>query len=352
MAEKSTAAKKKPARQQMLEAVAEAEKTVAERREAMASPEEKVEARAAAGAVAAADELSTRGVVQSVGELRSSVGKMLSDLSDRLEEQVARYVQVQRAIAAKEQELREIYEIQRSASTLTALIESHDRQRGQLEADLAAAKERLHREIEQTREDWDQEKTQREAEAKERETAEQKRREREKEEYRYAFNREQQQARDKFADETTKAHKELADRKAQGERELAERERAVAAREEELAGLRQRVEAFPKELDAAVARAVKEAAARQQQDSTSREEILKRESAGEKNVLTTRIASLEHTAKEQADQITKLLQQSEKAYGQVQEIAVRAIEGSANTKQLASLQQLLAEQGRKGQGER
>jgi hypothetical protein len=79
---------------------------------------------------------------------------------------------------------------------------------------------------------------------------------------------------------------------------------------------------------------------------------LKREFAGERNVLTTRIAALEQTAKEQADRIATLLHQAEKAYGQVQEIAVRAIEGSASSKQLANLQQMLAEGARKGPAER
>jgi hypothetical protein len=352
MAEKSTARKKPAPRQQMLEALAETEKSVAERKEAHASPEQKVEARTVATAVAAADDLATRGVLQSVGELKSSIGKMLGELSDRLEEQVVRYVQVQRAIVAKDLELKEIYEIQRSASTLTALIESHERQRAQLETELAEAREEVQNEIDQTRSNWDLEKKLRETEIREREGAEQKRREREKEEYRYTFAREQQQARDEFADETGKANKDLAERKAQLEKDIQERERAMAAREQELAALRARADAAPKELEAAVAKAVKDATTRVQQDSSAREELLKREFAGEKNVLSTRISSLEQTAKEQSDQIAKLLAQAEKAYGQVQEIAVRAIEGSANSKQLASLQQLLADQGRKTQGER
>jgi conjugal transfer/entry exclusion protein len=101
-----------------------------------------------------------------------------------------------------------------------------------------------------------------------------------------------------------------------------------------------------------VVRAVNDATARLQQDAAAREELLKREFAGEKNVLTTRIQSLEQTAKEQSEQIARLLGQSEKAYGQVQEIAVRAIEGSGSAKQLASLQQMLADQSRKGGAER
>ena len=61
-------------------------------------------------------------------------------------------------------------------------------------------------------------------------------------------------------------------------------------------------------------------------------------------MLTAKIASLERTVKDQAEQLVRLQEQAEKAYTQVQEIAVRAIEGSANTKQLAHLQQLLADQ--------
>ena len=95
-----------------------------------------------------------------------------------------------------------------------------------------------------------------------------------------------------------------------------------------------------------------ESLSRHQQDAAAREELLKREFAGERNVLTTRIHLLEQTVKEQADHITRLQDRSDKAYGQVQDIAVRAIEGSATAKQLTSLQQLLADQARKAGGER
>jgi len=353
MAEKTTASKKKaPPRQQMLEALAETEKSVAERKEMQRTPEQQIEARTASQAVAAADELSTEGVVKSIGDLKSVINKMLGQLSDRLEEQVERYVQIQRAIVTKDSELKEIYEIQRSASTVTALIESQDRQRADFEAELAEMKADLQREVEQARTEWDTERKEHEFEIKERDAIEQKRREREKEEYRYAWAREQQQAKDQFADEMAATQKDMEQRKAAADRDLLERENALKARENELASLRQRVEAAPKELETAVAKAVKEAVFRVQQDSAAREELVKQEFAGQRNVLTTRITSLEQTVKEQSEQIARLLSQSEKAYGQVQEIAVRAIEGSGSAKQLANLQQLLAEQSRKSAAER
>lgn len=349
MAEKASPKKRPtaPARQQMLEALSETEKQVAQRKEGAVRPEEKIEAKASREAVAVAEVLSTDGVVKSISDLRGTVGKTLAQLSDRLEEEVAKYVQIQRAIAAKTEELKEIYEIQKSASTLTALIEAQQRKRDELETEYARDKESLEREIEELREQWEAERKQHDAAIKERDVAEKRRREREEEEYRYAFNREQQLAKNQFADEQAAADKALAERKAQVERELQERERAVAAAEQELKSLRQRVESFPKELETAAARAAAEAGKRIQQEAAASLELAKREFTGERNVLTTRIAALEQTVKEQAEQLGKLSQQSERAYGQMQEIAVRAIEGSSGAKSLANLQQLLTEQARK-----
>jgi len=296
--------------------------------------------------------LATRGVVESIGELRSTISKTLGGISDRLEEQVARYVQLQRAVVAKDQELKEIYEIQRSASTLTALFESHEAAKVTMEAELESRRAAIQNEIDQFRAQWEQERKQQEADVKERDAAEAKRREREKAEYTYAFAREQQQTRDAFADQTATQEKQLAEKKAAIEKDFAQREAVLKAGEQELQTLHAKVESFPRELDAAVARAVKETTARLTQESAAREELLKRDFAGEKNVLTTRITSLEQTAKDQAQRLASLHAQTEKAYAQVQEIAVRAVEGSAAAKQLAGLQQWLAEQPRKGSAER
>ena len=350
MAEKTPPKKRSTpaaAKQQMLESLAETTRVVQERTEAEAKPEDRLQERIVQQAVATADALSTEGIVKSVGELRSAVGKTLAQLSDRLEEEVGKYVQIQRAIMAKESELSEIYEIRKSASTLAALIESQQKQREEFDREMAEERETLTNEIEETRAAWDAERKQREAEAKERESVEKKARDRERDEYRYAFTREQQLARDQFADETSKAERERAEKAAASEKQGAERERALASREEELADLRKRVAAFPKELETATAKAARDAAAAATADGAGREELLKRDFAGERNVLTTRITALEQTVKEQASQLLKLSQQAEKAYAQVQDIAVKAIDGSSNARSLAGLQQILTDQGRK-----
>lgn len=333
-------------KKEMLEAYNEILQQLEAMRAAEIKPEAAVEERKIEEAVAVTDSLSTEGIVQGVSNLRLEIGKLLSQLSERLEEEVNKYRQVKMAVEAKEQELREIFEIEKSALTLAALIEAQKRKREETEAELAARKEELTREIETLRAEWEEEKRRHAAEIKERDEAEKKQREREREEYLYAFQREQQLAREKFEDEKARLEREIEYRREQMERELAERERAIAEREAELNELRKQVKAFPRELETAVNQAVEEAVQRVQLEAKNREELLRKEFEGERNVLMARIEALENLVKEQDEQIEILTQQVNKAYSQVQDIAVKAIESTSQPQPLVNLQQRGAEQPR------
>jgi len=318
-----------------------------EKRAAGLKPAEEIEERKIKEAVEVTDSLSTEGIVQEVSTLRLEIGGLLGQLSDRLEEEVSKYRQARQAVEAKQKELQEIYEIEKSALSLAALIEAQHQKRQQTEAELAARKEELTQEIETLRMEWGKEKQVHLAEIKERDADERKRREREKEEYVYVFQREQQLAREQFEDEKARLEREITYRREQMEKELADREKAVGEKETELSELRKQASAFPKELESAVNKAVKEAIQRVELEAKNREELLKKEFDGERNVLNTRIESLEKTVTEQNEQIAKLSQQVEKSYSQVQDIAIKAIEGTSRSQPLTNLQQLMAEQARK-----
>ncbi|MFZ5833275.1 MAG: hypothetical protein ACOY3P_24565 [Planctomycetota bacterium] len=88
MAKESTR-KRTPARQKMAELVSETEQQITERQETELKPEQRAAAKAAAEAVSAADQVSSDDVIRSIGELKSSVGRMLTQLADRLEDEVS-----------------------------------------------------------------------------------------------------------------------------------------------------------------------------------------------------------------------------------------------------------------------
>jgi hypothetical protein len=323
-------------KQEMLDSYNDLLKQLEEKREAEAPPEQKVAEKVARQVVATADALSGDTVIHNISGLKAEVGKMLTSLSDRLEQEVGRYDAVKRAIAEKEQELAEIYEIQKAASSLAALIEAQNLKKEEFEDDMAARKETLSREIEEMRAEWQKEKVGRAAEQKDQDDVEARKRSREKEEYDYALQRERQAVRDAFEkdkagfeEEKAGMEREIALQREQTDREFAEREQAIARQEQELADLRARVAAFPKELETTVAREVKAAVEKVQTEGKFRLDLVQKESEGERNVLQARIASLENVAKDQSAQLSKLSEQVEKSYSQVQAIAVKAVEGSA-----------------------
>lgn len=130
------------------------------------------------------------------------------------------------------------------------------------------------------------------------------------------------------------------------EKQLSEREKEIKERENELIELRKKVSGFPKEQDTAVNKAVKEAMDRMQVESRNKEDLVGKVFEGERNVFAAKIESLEKTVKSQSEQISRLSQQLERAYQNVQEIAGKAV-SSGDFKSFAGLQQFMPERNKK-----
>ena len=334
-------------KQEMLQAYNTLVKELEASQEGELKPEKKIEEKKNREAVQVAESLTAEGVGKEIAALKQEIGKTLTGISDQLEGEVSRFVAIRNAIAAKEKELAELYEIEKSAMSLAALIEAQNQKRQEFASEMEEKKESLRQDIEETRAAWEKERADHDAAVKERDTAEKKRQTREKEEFDYAFKREQQTSTDRFTYEKAKLEKELKDKKENLEQELSAREAAVAAKESEFNDLRKQAAQHPKELETSVTRAVKETSERLVAEAKSRQELMKKEAEGEHNVFTARIESLEKTTKEQSERVTALTKQLESAYQKVQDIAVKTVEGASNSKSLASLQQILGEQLRK-----
>lgn len=342
----------KNTKQEMLDAYHNLVRQLQEKRAAELKPEKQLQDKQAEEAVAVAAGLAPDGVERALGNLKADIGNSLAAIAERMAAEVTRFKAVQKAVESKERELQELYGIEKAASSLAALIEAQNEKRREFEIELGRQKEELTREIETNRAEWEKEKKSHEVELRERDALEKKGREREKEEFAYLFKREQQVARDKLNDEKATLEKEILAKRESLTKELAEREKAVAAQERELIELKQKAATFPKELESAVEKAVKQVTDRLNLEAKNREELLRKEFEGQRNVSVARIEALEKMAKDLSDQNGKLSRQLETAYQKVQEIAEKAIEGSSQAKSLADLQRLLAEQSRKAPAEK
>ena len=342
----------KSTKQEMLEAYQTLVKQLEEKRGAELAPERRLEEKKADEAVKVATAVAPENIDREIGQLKAEIGKMLVDVSDRLSAESGKFRSLQKAVESKEGELKELYGIEKAAVSLAALIEAQNEKRSTFETEMNRDREELQSEIESLRVAWSEEKQAHEAELKEREATEKKTRDREREDFTYVFKRDEKAIKDKLNDEKTTLEKEIKLKRETAEKEWAEREKAIAEKEHELADLRAKAIAFPKELETAVNQAVKEASDRLRLEAKNREELFRKEFEGERNVLTAKNDSLEKTCKDLIAANSKLAQQLEGAYQKVQEIAEKTVESASQSKSLADLQKLLIDQSRKGPGEK
>lgn len=304
-------------------------KQLEEKEKAALKPEKKLEEKKKNEVVGIASSLSTEGVAKEINNLKLAVNNALTQIAEQLEKEVAKFQSVQKAIEFKERDFQEVYEIEQAAATLAALIETQSQKRLEFETEMAAKREQLERDINTTRSEWERERKIHEAQIRERDAEEKKTRDRQREEFTYTFEREQRLASNQFQEQKANLEKELQQKKEETEKALLEKERDIAARESKLKELEEAVARFPGELEGGVARAVKDATERLKTEARNREELLRKEYDGERNVLTTRITSLEKTVEQQNEHVAKLSQQIELAYQKVQDIALKAVEGSS-----------------------
>jgi len=322
----------------------EAYNTLAARLEEQArqelKPEKTREEKQAKEAVTAADTLTAEGIASHIDSIKAAIAGELGNIAEKVESQAQTYRKIKDAIAAKERELCELFEIEKSAFSLAALLEANRQQKKEFEEVMARRRHELDEEIQATRVRWEKEKTTYVESVKEQKKEDDKRRKREDEEYHYLFNREKEQQRHALEDELAQLGKKLAEEQEEYDRkvaakdyELQEREDTVAAREKRLDELQKSVDSFPKELDTAVKKVAAETTEKLTAAAAKNEELLMKTLEGEKNVLAAKIQALEQMVAEQRKQLENLSGQLEKAYGNVQDIAVKAVAGAHDRQQ-------------------
>jgi hypothetical protein len=138
-------------KQEMLQAYNALLKELDARQEGELKPEKKIEEKKNREAVQVAESLTAEGVGKEIAALKLDIGRTLTGISDQLEGEVNRFVAIRNAIGAKEKEIAELYEIEKSAMSLAALIEAQNQKRQEFAAEMEEKKESLRQDIETTR---------------------------------------------------------------------------------------------------------------------------------------------------------------------------------------------------------
>ena len=283
----------------------------------------------------AVEGVSVDAVVQRISGLGLEVSRALSDVSGKLTEEVQLLASVREAVALERAELERLHKIDTAATALDQMVQDYAREKEQLESEIAAG-----------RAAWEQESAQAERERKEQEESLKKQRQREIEDYEYKKNLERKKAQDKYDEEIRLQEKKNQEKQETLEKGWKQREALLKEREEDLARLRKEAEEFParlqKEAQAAAEQARREAEAKLDQQIL----ILKKDAETEKRLAALQVQSLEESGARQQAQIAALEKQLADAKQQVQDIAVKAIEGASGAKALSHINQIAMEQAK------
>ncbi len=286
-------------------------------------------------AAATADTQAAQDPLHRLHDLRGAISRELASLAERFEQEMDTYRKVQGAVEAKQEELKSLYEIETAASDLAALLNAQRAKKEEFGREMEARRAALEEEMREARSQWGKEKTAREQDVKEQADVIKKQRQREKDEFEYAFEREKEKSRNALEDELNALTKEIEQKRKDLEQELSRkkaelelREESIAKREKELASLQEQVQTFPQTLESRVQAAVDDTKTRLSSDFEKMQALTESRYEGEKNVLVSKVESLERMVKAQETQIAELSRRHEQAYEKVQEIANRAVEAS------------------------
>jgi hypothetical protein len=279
--------------------------------------------------------ITVEGVVERMSSLGLEVTRSLAGLSGKLVEEVGRLTSIRAAVELEKRELERLHKIDVAATALDQMVQEYSHEKERLEAEIASR-----------RAEWEEEARVAERDRKEQEESLKKQRQREIEDYEYKKSLDRKKAQDKYEEELRLVEKSNKEKQEALGKSWSQREAALKAQEEEYARLKKEAEGFParlqKEIDQAAARAVVESEAR----FTQQIQLLKKDAEVEGRMAELRIKTLEETISRQSAQIEALQKHLDEAKHQVQDIAVKAIEGASGARALAHVGQIAMEQAK------
>jgi hypothetical protein len=261
---------------------------------------------------------SAEGTIRAIGELRVQLNAALDEMATALADQARQAAALAEAVSLRRKELAELHSIDIAADTLAALIARHEAERAAFEREGADARQSKEAEYKRLVERIEEDKV-----------AARRQWEREREEYEYNERVRREREQREEADRLQAAQAAQTAERTRADQALLEREKAVTAREHELAELQRQVALFPSELEAAVARAREQATSGVEDRARHEAELRAKDSEASDKLLKLRIQTLEQAVKEQLARIEVLGNELRQANERSQALAVKVIEGAA-----------------------
>ncbi|MGK7919127.1 MAG: hypothetical protein AB4080_03850 [Trichodesmium sp.] len=283
--------------------------------------------------------------IENLLRVQTGFGGAISELSEKLTSEATKLEEVQQQVAEEIKQLNDLHNLETlEENTLDNLIEQYEQSSKEFEAEFSDRQENLQQEIESSKQAWEKEQQEYQRSIKERNEQQNKFRQRDSETYEYELELERDLDIDEYEQNKKNLYKELEESQKQQEKLWSEREQSISEQEKEFAEVELKVKDFEKQLEANIKNGKENGKNIGNYQAKVKSDLLGKEVEGEKQYYELRIQSLQQTIQNQEQRIKNLSQQLDSTLIQVQDLAVKAIEGASNSRSFQAMKEIVLEQ--------
>ncbi|SMB94659.1 hypothetical protein [Deinococcus hopiensis] len=284
-----------------------------------------------------------------LAQLQARASGTLAELSEQLSAEAAGLQGVLKLAGAEREALKELYGLGTGEDPLRDLMAEYDAAEEQARTGYETRRVATAEDWEARQREWQAEQDARERRVEEREQALTTVRTREEADYAYARDLARQLDDETYRAEQAERTRTRAERLDVQEREWNTREAELAQRERRYREITDRAAALPAEREAALKRAEGEGAGIGSRQARVRTDLQEKETEGQRRIYEQRIQNFQTRLDLLDRRAGQLSEQLGAASRQMQDLAVKAIEGQANASSLSAFKELAMEQA-KSQG--
>lgn len=284
--------------------------------------------------------------IESLAKVQRGFGTAVSELSEQLTTKASTLEELRSSVSTEIEQLEELHDLEITTDTLNNLIQTYERNAQTFVEEISHRQETLAQEFLQQKKTWEREQEEHKRLGRERNDERNKITQREGAEYKYGLELQRQLSTDEYEQTQNKLNNELEEFRQLQEKQWTEREKAIAEREQQVVEAKNKVEGFAKEKELAMKRATEEGKGIAHYQAKIKTDLYAKDVEGQKRYYEQRLESLEQTIQNQEARSQGLAKQLESALKQVQDLAVKAIEGAANINSYQAVKEIAIEQAK------
>jgi hypothetical protein len=279
--------------------------------------------------------------------LQFGFGGAVSELSEKLTSEASKLEELRRTVGEEIQHLQELHNLEDVAEdTLDNLIQQYEESAKTFADEISQQRETVEQDLLSRRQAWEKEQEVQKLAVKERNENQNKSRQRDEESYCYDLHLQRNLDSEEYEQRQQTLYKEIEEFQQEQEKQWTEREKSIAEREKLYAEVKAQVEAFPKELEANIKNGKDNGRNIGNYQAKIKSDLLMKEMEGQKQNYELQIQGMLQTIQNQESRIASLSKQLDSALKQVQDLAVKAIEGASNLKSFEAVKEIAIEQAK------